>query len=206
MILPGVLAAGSAVLADPVQVQRAGVNFSSDGIISLSGAPTTGSTLVAFAYGPDGLLAAPSGFTMLDEGYTGGSGWMLAAKVSAGTETTITFTEADRIEYQEWTGLAGLGSLYDGTNSLENLGTGTSWNPAAVTADQDRAVYLAAIGLGNTSGTVTSDWADTDATYNTSLILGGYKIVTDGSAFDTAVTWTTSRPIRGGVFVLRGES
>lgn len=193
--------AGEGTPANPAQVQRARVNFSNDGEISLSSAPASGNTLLVFAYGAS---SPPAGWTTLANDTS--DDWILCAKVSDTTEQTVTVTGGTRLEYQEWSGLASLASIYDSGESIETVATASSWDPASVTADQSRAVYLALIGLGNTSGTVTSDWSGADSTYNTSFLLGCHKIVTDGSAFDTAVTWTTSRPRRGGLFVLRGES
>jgi hypothetical protein len=193
--------------ADPELVQRERVNFTATGEASLTSAPTSGNTLLAFAYGPEASLAEPAGFTVLVESYDASNGYMLAAKVSAGTEQNITMTGASRMEYQEWSGMAALGSIYDSGESIENMAAAaTSWDPASVVADQQKAVYLALLGMGNTTGTVTSDWTGADDTYNSTLLLGCHKIVTDGSAFDTTITWTTSRPVRGALFVLRGEA
>jgi hypothetical protein len=207
-MIPGAVHAGvisvapPVALADPVQVQRKRANFTGTGEITLDSAPTVGNLLILFGYGD---YVAPAGWTTLAGTDVDGSEWILCAKESEGDETTVTLTGCSRIEYQEWSGMAALGSVYDSGESITLQSSGTGFDPAAVTADQDRAVYLALLGMSSSS-TVDTDWTGCDATYNTPLLVGGHKIVTDGAAFDTAITFVDSEFYRGGVFVLRGES
>lgn len=202
MIRPGVIASAGVPLATPAQVQRTRTNFETSTYeTALSSAPTAGNLLVVFGYGSD---TAPSGFTAVASAGSPNQ-WVLAVKDSDGSEQTVTLTGASRREYQEWSGMAAAASVYDGTNSTTTVAEASSFDPASTTGDQNRAVYLCLLGMSNTA-TVGTDWTGCDATYNTGLLLGGHKIVTDGAAFDTSVTWSPARFARGGLFVLRGES
>lgn len=220
----GVVGAGGGTPPPDMVQEQQGVSSNGSGTttttVTLGSAPTPGNTLllVQGARVPLADFNDPSGWTVLTEWDPAGNSltaWRLYAKISDGTETTSPAITLDststnlRQHYAEWSGLAPLASIYDDVNSLHEYGasgTFTSWDPAAVTADQDRAVYLPILRLNVGHTGIDSDWAGVDASQGAANLLVAHKIVTDGSPIDTAVSWFTTRAFDAEVVVLRGAS
>lgn len=218
-----VTVSGDSTPANPVQVQRANSAALSSGTsvtATLPSGATEGNTILLVVKSSASTLAdyaTPAGYTEITSHIAGTTAcsFKLFAKEAAGGEQAIEATfdatvSNARSEAQEWSGLP-MASMLDATNSVtgdEAAATSTSWDPASVTVDQDRAVYLCILALSAGSGSVTSAWAGgvTDDFTGTSHMHVGHKIVTDGSALDTAISWTNARAFAGGVLSLRGES
>jgi hypothetical protein len=184
--------------------------------VTYSATPVSGNTLLVFvAWQGDLTFTDPAGWDRLINYYStlGGAHLCILGKQSAGSEGTVSVTLSGsasnlRMQAQEWAGVPYSTStmIYSaGSQPLNGFfTTAVTWDPAAATTDRARSVYLFALGLSAGFGSVSSDWANADVTYNLGIFLLGHKIVGDGSSVDTAVTWANSRAIAGGVFTLRG--
>lgn len=205
------------------QAQRTRTGMTSSGTASgtatLGRNPGVGTVLIAIvkATCPGGLsdYTDPGGWTIIHSATGTNTTTKVYGKLSAGsgdvsyTQNFGTTVTNIQVEYQEWAGLRDpAGTLHDSANDVTlNDATGTTtWDPAASDIDVTHGVYLAIACLNSGSGTVTSDWSGADSTNGTAsaYVLCGWKVVTDGSAWDTAVTWTNSRTACRAVLPLRG--
>lgn len=210
----------AASLRVPFQVQRArSGNLSGVSTVTttLANNPAVGSLMVAFVGSNVAAVLThfqdPGGWTVVDSDQTSGAGtgWKLYAKTSAGSgdkSFTVTFDTnvGVQVEYQEWANAAPLASAFGTRVKTANNGAVTTIDPASSTPSIARSAFFAGAVFSAGTGTVTTPWVGADANDGTTTAINhsGWKVVQDGSAWDTSMSWTTGRAVASVVVPIVG--
>lgn len=185
--------------------------------------PTAGNLLVAWG-NSDGTITTPSGFTA-GPSVVDGNGAYSFYKVSAGTESTITFGNGANnttVGVLEYSGIVGASPL-DASNSANTTGVGSTSTPSVsvttVTAN-DLVIAMALIHSGTVAtgpswtNSFVNQQSATQGTGTTSVSsFVADRVVTTAAAYATVASWTNTasdrqalilafKPSTGGVTTL----